>query len=294
MDFVTHTLFGLTIYGATNKEKMTKDVRKSVFVAAVVGSVIPDIDVVSQLWDTEGMYQMWHRGITHSIFMVPIWAALISLLCYFVWKTKDKRIFYISCIAVFVHNTSDILNAYGTGYFEPFSSDRIGLGILPIVDIVIWLIMLGGFLYVRFRKATPHKVYKVVWLLILTHVLLQSIQGYMIYQSTVDNYEKQVITSGFLPGQFKIVGKTGNEVEVFNATIWEEPELIHRLTSQENVDVEFLFEQHPAAKTLYEWSPFVIIVEDEDKIGLYDPRFFRLGEPFLYEYIFKEDLQLVD
>lgn len=81
MDSVTHTLFGLTIFGATNKENMSKEVKKSAFVAAVAGSLIPDIDVISQLWDTEGMYQMWHRGVTHSIFMVPVWALLIWLFC---------------------------------------------------------------------------------------------------------------------------------------------------------------------------------------------------------------------
>jgi inner membrane protein len=62
MDTLTHTLFGLTTYGAVNKEKMNKETKKAVFFTTLVGSQIPDIDVISRLWDNEGMYQMWHRG----------------------------------------------------------------------------------------------------------------------------------------------------------------------------------------------------------------------------------------
>ncbi|MDE5415049.1 metal-dependent hydrolase [Alkalihalobacterium chitinilyticum] len=292
MDSVTHALFGLTIYGATNKEDMPKEVKKSVFVAAVAGSMIPDIDVISQLWDTEGMYQMWHRGITHSIFLVPVWALLIWLVCFLIWKTKDRRIFYIAALAVFIHNTSDILNAWGTGYFEPFSDARLGFGTIPIVDVVIWLIMLIGFLVVKIKKVTPHKVYKIVWVFIIAHILVQSIQGYIIYQSTVDQYEEQALTARFIPGHFKIAGKNGLEVEVLQGTVWGGLEVVDQITSQAETNLDVLFRENPRAKTLYQWSPFVVVVDDEEKLGIYDPRFFRMGVPFLYEYIYKEDVQI--
>ncbi|WP_078427864.1 metal-dependent hydrolase [Alkalihalobacterium alkalinitrilicum] len=292
MDSVTHALFGLTIYGATNKEEMPIPVKKSVFFAAVVGSVIPDIDVVSQLWDTEGMYQMWHRGITHSIFLVPVWALLIWFICFLVWKTKDRRIFYISALAVFIHNTSDILNAWGTGYMEPFSNVRLGFGILPIVDVVIWLIMFGGFIVVKIKKATPHKVFKLVWVFIIAHVIIQSVQGYILYQSTVNDYEQQALTARFIPGHFKIAGKNGQEVEILQGTVWSGLEVIDHLTSEDETKLDILFNENPRAKTLYQWSPFVVVVDDEEKLGIYDPRFFRMGVPFLEEYIYKSDVTM--
>lgn len=289
MDSITHTLFGLTIYGATNKDNMPKELKKSLFVAAVGGSLIPDIDVVSQLWDTEGMYQMWHRGITHSIFFIPVWAILIWLFCFWIWKTKDRRILYIAALSVFIHNTSDILNAWGTGYFEPFSDTRISFGIIPIVDLVIWAIMLVGYLSIRIKKATPHKVYKIVWIFIIAHIMIQGIQGYIVYQSTAPYYEQQVLTANFIPGHFKIVGKNGAEIEVLQLTAWGEPQLVQQITSNEEAPLDVLFAENPYAKTLYQWSPFVVIVDDEEKIGIYDPRFFRFDEPFLFEYIKKEN-----
>ncbi len=102
--------------------------------------------MISALWDTEGMYQMWHRGITHSIFAVPIFAILLCLLCYLIWKVKDRRIFYVGLLSVLIHNTSDLFNAWGTGYFEPFSSIRVTFGVIPIVDLVVWSLILVGYI----------------------------------------------------------------------------------------------------------------------------------------------------
>lgn len=76
MDTITHTLFGLSLYGAVDKQKMDKNSRRAYLLTTVGASQIPDIDVISRLWDTEGLYQMWHRGITHSVFLTPLWAIL--------------------------------------------------------------------------------------------------------------------------------------------------------------------------------------------------------------------------
>lgn len=93
MDSVTHTLFGLALYGTIDKSKFDSKTKKAYFTTAVGASLIPDIDVISQLWDTDGLYQMWHRGITHSIFLTPIWALLFYLLAILLFKVKDKRLF---------------------------------------------------------------------------------------------------------------------------------------------------------------------------------------------------------
>jgi inner membrane protein len=46
MDTITHTLFGLTLYGAANKSNMNKSHKRALLFTTVVGSQIPDIDVV--------------------------------------------------------------------------------------------------------------------------------------------------------------------------------------------------------------------------------------------------------
>jgi inner membrane protein len=296
MDTITHTLLGLTIYAAIDKEEMSKGMKRSILFTSVVGSQIPDIDVVSRLWDTEGMYQMWHRGITHSIFLVPIWAFLLFGLCYLFWRVKDRRIFYIGILAVFIHITIDSFNAWGTGYFEPISARRITFGTIPIIDFAIWGIMLMGLLITQLKgklglsKLSNHKVFKAVGLLILLHVMVQSAQGYMIYQSYEERYEQHTLAATFVPWKFTVIGKEGGQVEILDTTVWGKPTSRYQLTSSEEANLEMLFEQNPRAKTLYMWSPFVVIVDDEERLGIYDPRFYREGQSFLFEYIEKKGI----
>jgi inner membrane protein len=96
------------------------------------------------------------------------------------------------------------------------------------------------------------------------------------------------LAAGFVPTQFQVIGKKDNEVEIVKDSIFIEPKLEHRLVSNEEADLEPLFEENPRASTLYDWSPFVVVVEEEEKLGIYDPRFYRDGESFLYEFIEKE------
>ncbi len=153
MDTITHTLFGLALYGAVKKSDMTRKQKGALLFTTVIGSQIPDIDVISTLWDVSGRYQMWHRGLTHSLFLVPVWAAFIALLVRLFFQHSGWRWFGIALLAVFIHDTSDLFNAWGTGYFEPFSQMRVTFGTIPIVDLVLWALMLAGFLYVRFRRS---------------------------------------------------------------------------------------------------------------------------------------------
>lgn len=288
MDTITHTLFGLTLYGAVDKRNMTKKERRALLITVVAGSQIPDIDIVSSWWDTAGRYQMWHRGITHSLFMVPVWAALLALVARWWFKVKGWFWFGIAAIAVFIHSTSDLFNAWGTGYLEPFSSVRITFGTIPIVDLVFWSIMLCGLLFsLFFRKGKPkYAVYRTVWAFIALHVVVQSVQGYVVYKQASPQYEQVALSADFVPGVFTVIGKEGEQVELSQATAWNGigPASI-QLYSEENADLDTLFMENPKAATLYEWSPFVVVVDDGETLGIYDPRFYRNGQSFLFESI---------
>lgn len=283
MDTITHTLFGAAIYSSINKENMEKPMKRSLLFTALAGSLAPDIDVISSLWDSAGMYQMWHRGITHSIFAVPVFALVIYLLCYLFWKVKDRKVVYIGLLSVFIHNTSDLFNAWGTGYLEPFSSVRVTFGTISIVDFVFWALILGGFILVKWRKLVSHKVFKIVGLLIMLHAGWQSLQGWIIYQQAEDRYEQLTLSASFVPGYFSIIGKNGSTIEISEAALWKKPEVQTTLTSNEDADLEYLFAINPAAKTLYQWSPFVVVEDLPDRIAVFDPRFYRNGESFLKE-----------
>ncbi|CAM4430701.1 metal-dependent hydrolase [Paenibacillus tarimensis] len=287
MDTVTHTLFGLTLYGAVDKTRMSRKEKGALMLAAVGGSQIPDIDVISAWWDTQGRYQMWHRGITHSVFVVPVWAALITLVVRLLFKVRGWFWFGLAALAVLIHDGSDLFNAWGTGFLEPFSDVRVTFGTIPIVDVLFWIIMGGAFLFAKFNKARwrPHHVFRIAWGLMALHVAIQTSQGYAIQNSLKEEYEQIALSADFVPGVFTVIGKQDNIVEIRKGTLWSGMEEVAVLTSKEDADLDRLFAANPKAKTLYEWSPFVVIVEEGNRLGLYDPRFYRNGQSFLFEYM---------
>ena len=287
MDSITHTLFGLTLYGAVDKKNLDNKHRRAYLVTAVGASLIPDIDVLSRFWDTEGMYQMWHRGITHSIFLTPLWALFFSILCLILFKVKDKKLFFLGWLAVIIHNTSDLFNAWGTGFLEPFSSIRITFGTIPIVDFVFWIIMgIAFFLSKRKRLKSPF-YFKAAWMFIVLHLMVQTIQGVFIYKQYDENFDQVALSANFIPWTYSVITKKDERVTIFSDGVFQKKKEQYVLYSSEDADLDMLFDKRPEAKTLYEWAPFVVLVDEDDRIGLYDPRFYHNGQSFLFEYIEK-------
>ncbi|MBT2678316.1 metal-dependent hydrolase [Bacillus sp. ISL-35] len=287
MDSVTHTLFGLALYGAVDKNHMEKTQKRAYLLTAVGASQIPDIDVISQFWDNEGLYQMWHRGITHSVFLTPVWALLFVLLSFLLFKVKDLKLFFLGWLAVFIHNTSDLFNAWGTGYLEPYSNIRITFGTIPIIDFVFWVILGTAFIASRKNKAKSPYYFKIAWVFIALHIVVQSVQGWLIYNQYENDYKQIALSAGFIPWTYTVIAKNDSDVKIFQDNLFTDRKLQYELTSAEETDLNGLFARKPEAKTLYEWSPFVVIVDDGEKLGVYDPRFYRNGQSFLFEYIDK-------
>ncbi|OZM56676.1 hypothetical protein CIB95_10655 [Lottiidibacillus patelloidae] len=286
MDTITHTLFGLTAYSAVNKDQKSKKEKHALLFTAIAGSNIPDIDVIMRVTEIGRIMDlMWHRGITHSLLMIPIWTLLLIWLCSSIWKVKSKAINFLTFFSVSLHVLSDVLNTWGTGLLEPFSSIRISLGIISIIDFVIWgLIMLGFILSYLFKSIISRsKVFKFVWVGIAIHITFQGMLGYRVYQSSITNYDEVVLRAEFIPWHFTVIGRKEETVELSSVSIFRERQMTHTLISDTNADLQWLFKQNPKAKVLMEWAPFVIIKDSNDQIGIYDPRFFMDGESFLYE-----------
>lgn len=291
IDSLTHTLFGFTLYGTVNKEQVTKKEKAAFFLTSVGSSLIPDIDVISKWWDTEGMYQMWHRGITHSLFVTPLWALFFYLSSRYLLRVNDRRIFFLALIGVWIHCTSDLFNAWGTGYFEPFSQIRISIGTIPIIDFVVWVIIFLTWFSVRLfktKRLPKHYYYRIGFAFIAFHFIVQTIQGYIVLQPYYAENDHVSLTASFVPWNFQVITKNKERVQIYSDNLFKEKELLATIESKEDANLDELFAKNPKAKTLYEWSPFVVVVDDENRLGIYDPRFYRNGKSFLFEYIEKK------
>ncbi len=144
MDSITHIVLGATIGEALAGRKLGK---KALLLGAIVQS-LPDIDFVASFWLDASRDVWFHRGITHSFLFVLLVTPLLTLIAQRFFRpsgadivgsgaasqmsTKDWLIFF--GLQLFVHIFIDAFNAYGTGWFEPFSHVRISFHVLFVAD----------------------------------------------------------------------------------------------------------------------------------------------------------------
>ncbi|MEZ7955597.1 MAG: metal-dependent hydrolase [Rubritalea sp.] len=101
---------------------------------------LPDLDIIAYPFLTASEQLGWHRGISHSIFMMFVAAALFGWLLHKIHQKKDAEISYARAawfvfLAWSTHVLIDCFNTYGTMILEPFSSKRISINNLFIIDL---------------------------------------------------------------------------------------------------------------------------------------------------------------
>lgn len=150
MDNLTHTLTGICLSRAGFNRKT-----RWATVALVIGSNLPDADLVQSLW-SHRTYLEYHRAITHSLLgMTVLSVALTGVLILAAPALKPRqgappldRGWLLACCAVgvFGHGLLDFTNAYGIRPFLPFQGKWYAWDIMPILDPILWGVLLLGVL----------------------------------------------------------------------------------------------------------------------------------------------------
>jgi inner membrane protein len=124
-------------------------------------NTLPDCDVVSNLWlDTDDSL-LAHRGFTHSFLFVLLAAIILAVIFQRWYRKKDFSfrfwlLFFV--LELFLHIFIDACNAYGTGWFEPFSHYRVSFHTIFVADpfYTIWLVI-AFFVLLFLRKNVPSR-----------------------------------------------------------------------------------------------------------------------------------------
>ena len=140
MDSLTHIAIGAVIGEACAGKAIGK---RAMLIGAVLQS-IPDIDFVAAFFLSPTANLIAHRGLTHSLLFGVIVTFTIG---YFFgrWKRFQslsfKQWLTFAGIEIFIHLLLDACNAYGVGWFEPFSQDRIAFNLIFVADpfYSVWL-----------------------------------------------------------------------------------------------------------------------------------------------------------
>ena len=149
MDTLTHALTGALLARAVVARPKTPDGAAAAaglapwqaVVATAAAAAFPDIDAVAQLAG-DFAYLRHHRGITHSLLLAPLWAALLALLLSRAFRVTRhpggwRRLYGLMLGGLLIHLAGDWITQFGTLLLDPLSDQRFGLGAVFIIDLVL-------------------------------------------------------------------------------------------------------------------------------------------------------------
>ena len=148
MDTLTHALSGALLARATAPSP-TADLlplRRRVALGALAAA-FPDADVVTSLFSPLA-YLYQHRGVTHSVVMLAMWALLLAWLCSRLWRGGPgwRAYFGVIALGIGIHIAGDWITSFGTMVFAPLSDFRAALSTTFIIDLWFSGIILAGLL----------------------------------------------------------------------------------------------------------------------------------------------------
>jgi inner membrane protein len=149
VDTLTHALSGALIARASASRREHPDalpLARRVLVGFAAGA-FPDIDFVAGYLG-QLAYLYHHRGVTHSLLLLPLWAWALAHLCALAWRRDRPWRAYAGVIALAIgtHLAGDWITSFGTMLFAPFSDERYALSTTFIIDLWFTGIILAGLL----------------------------------------------------------------------------------------------------------------------------------------------------
>jgi inner membrane protein len=147
MDTLTHALTGAVLARATasgTPDPHKLSVRARVLAGAAAAAV-PDVDFVLG-YVSPVVYLENHRGLTHSILLLPLWALMLAWA--FSRIARDPRgprpWFGVCALGVASHIAGALITSFGTMILAPVSRDRFGIGTTFIIDLWFTGILAAG------------------------------------------------------------------------------------------------------------------------------------------------------
>lgn len=147
MDTLTHALSGALIARATEPKARRPDQlpRGLRMWVGFWAAAFPDSDFILRFLDPLA-YLALHRGVTHSIIMLPLWALGLSFLLTLVMRRQYswKAFVGVCMLGIAIHIAGDVITAFGTMVLAPLSMWRAQIPTTFILDPYFSSILVAG------------------------------------------------------------------------------------------------------------------------------------------------------
>lgn len=132
----------------------------------MLGAIFPDSDVLRDIFSHDRLLIVtWHRSITHSLLMLPLWALLLAGItrAFASWRKWEAPSFaglsVIYAVGILSHILLDLVTSFGTMIWSPLKWSRPAWDLLFIVDFTFAAILLVpqwiAWVYSRPEKMWP-------------------------------------------------------------------------------------------------------------------------------------------
>lgn len=117
--------------------------------ALMLGAIFPDSDVVRDIFSHNDLLVVtWHRSITHSLLMLPIFSLLLAALTQWIarkfkWDAPPfATLTIVYAIGILSHILLDLVTTFGTMIWSPLAWSRPAWDLLFIIDFTFAAILL--------------------------------------------------------------------------------------------------------------------------------------------------------
>ena len=132
----------------------------------MLGAIFPDSDVLRDILSHDRLLVVtWHRSITHSLVMLPLWALLLAGItrAFASWRKWEAPSFallsVVYAVGIVSHILLDLVTSFGTMIWSPLKWSRPAWDLLFIVDFTFAAILLVpqwiAWVYSRPEKMWP-------------------------------------------------------------------------------------------------------------------------------------------
>jgi inner membrane protein len=136
--------------GNTQGEPLVRVSRRRIVTwVLTLGAIFPDADVLRDIFSHDRLLIVtWHRSITHSLVMLPLWALLLAGItrAFCNWRKWEGPSFAalggIYAVGIVSHILLDLVTSFGTMIWSPVAWSRPAWDMLFIVDFTFAAILL--------------------------------------------------------------------------------------------------------------------------------------------------------
>jgi len=221
LDTLTHALSGALLARATApKDAPPRSIPRRV-AAGFFACAAPDLDFVLGLVSPL-LYLEQHRGPTHSLLLLPLWALLYAwILAKLLREPRGWRALYgVTAMALGLHIVGDLITSFGTIVFAPVSDARYAWGTTFIIDLWFTGIILAGLIasIVWRRSRLPSMA---AGLVLASYVGFQALQK----ERALEYAREYAARQGWAGVALAAIPRA---VSPFNWTVYASDELAHR------------------------------------------------------------------